>query len=509
MPQGFQNWSTTPASNSNSDTSVNWAEGQAPSSVNDSARAVMARVREYGNDVAGSLTTGGTSTAYTVTTGENFTTLALLSGQKLKVRFNAASGAAPQLNVDALGLKPIQVASGVAVGTGVIAANSVWDVTYDNSIPAFLLSDVPAIVQDGTVGTQSLAANAVTAAKIANNTITGSQIANGTIGAAQIGGSFFSANTSMINGTLVQSQAANAMTVAVKTLAGADPSAGDAVVFVFRNTSAASGGYTAITVTAALSVTVTSGQTLGFVNATPGRAWVLAINSAGTVELAVINCVISTTTTTQIYPLQAWGIITTTAMVSSAAALIPYSGAARSSVAYVPLGYMTWETGATLATAGAWNVAPTRMALFQPGSTPLPGTPIQTQSATISTAPTTNSATFVVATGHTIAITPTSSANVILVIANGTQANNGVNLTRSRLSRGTTAATNMIGNQNEGTGSGNSFPVALAAYDYPATLSSQTYAVQINTVGGSTTTYGGNATDATIPAVITAQEIMG
>ena len=35
-------WSQTAASNATADASINWQEGQAPSSVNDSARAMMA-----------------------------------------------------------------------------------------------------------------------------------------------------------------------------------------------------------------------------------------------------------------------------------------------------------------------------------------------------------------------------------------------------------------------------------------------------------------------------------
>jgi len=38
----FWKWSRTAASNATADGSINWAEGQAPSTVNDSARAMMA-----------------------------------------------------------------------------------------------------------------------------------------------------------------------------------------------------------------------------------------------------------------------------------------------------------------------------------------------------------------------------------------------------------------------------------------------------------------------------------
>ncbi|ETS07885.1 phage tail protein [Bartonella henselae] len=48
-------WSLKADENAHSDNIINWAEGQPPSSVNDSARAMMQRVREYLADNGGSL----------------------------------------------------------------------------------------------------------------------------------------------------------------------------------------------------------------------------------------------------------------------------------------------------------------------------------------------------------------------------------------------------------------------------------------------------------------------
>ncbi|MDD9334085.1 MAG: phage tail protein, partial [Bartonella sp.] len=48
-------WSLTADANAHSDDLINWSEGQPPSSVNDSARAMMQRVREYLADNGGSL----------------------------------------------------------------------------------------------------------------------------------------------------------------------------------------------------------------------------------------------------------------------------------------------------------------------------------------------------------------------------------------------------------------------------------------------------------------------
>ena len=79
----FWKWSRTASSNATADSTINWAEGMAPSAVNDSARAMMARLAEWRDDVSGTITTGGTSTAYTVTSNQGFDTLAHLNGRWL------------------------------------------------------------------------------------------------------------------------------------------------------------------------------------------------------------------------------------------------------------------------------------------------------------------------------------------------------------------------------------------------------------------------------------------
>jgi hypothetical protein len=60
---GVYTWSKTATANASADSTVNYAEGQAPSSLNDS-RATMASVAKYRDDISGAIVTTGTSAAY-------------------------------------------------------------------------------------------------------------------------------------------------------------------------------------------------------------------------------------------------------------------------------------------------------------------------------------------------------------------------------------------------------------------------------------------------------------
>src|SRR5712691_11438729 len=96
----FWKWSRTASSNATADGSINWAEGQAPSTVNDSARAMMAAAAKYRDDVSGAIATGGTSTAYTVTSYQSFDTLGHMDGAMIAFTPHTTSGATVTLNVD-------------------------------------------------------------------------------------------------------------------------------------------------------------------------------------------------------------------------------------------------------------------------------------------------------------------------------------------------------------------------------------------------------------------------
>lgn len=138
---------------------------------------------------------------------------------------------------------------------------------------------------------------------------------------------------------ITASVAANALTVTL------NPTTLD-----FRSVSLTSGTVVSRLISSATSVVVSSGSTLGTVSGTQSRIIVLALDNAGTVELAVVNIAGGNDLTET-------GLISTTAEGGAGAAdsaSTVYSTTARTGVAYRVVGYIE----STQATAGTWATAP-------------------------------------------------------------------------------------------------------------------------------------------------------
>lgn len=135
----FWQWSRTPASNATADPTINYSEGMAPSAINDSARAMMARLADWRQDISGTITTAGTSTAFTVTSNQTFDTLAHLDGAMIAFVPHTTSGATVQINVDGLGLKPLRSAPSIELPSGVLVQGTPYVCTYVNADGAFYL----------------------------------------------------------------------------------------------------------------------------------------------------------------------------------------------------------------------------------------------------------------------------------------------------------------------------------------------------------------------------------
>lgn len=224
----------------------------------------------------------------------------------------------------------------------------------------------------------------------------------------------------------------NALTAAVKTWAGNDPSTTDPVFYSVRDVTATVGLPVDRKLTAALSVTVPNTATMGVANAESFRLWAVIFNDGGTDRLGVIRCVTTAAgvvgrDVTNIYPLAGWGIASSTTVgTGSDSAGVFYTDAGVTSKAYATVGYATWETGLTA--AGVWDAAPTREQLFGAGVS-LPGGEVQTRRtdtgavATGSTVVTFNDTAPTSSYGDqfmTQAITPSSAANPLRIKAKGT-----------------------------------------------------------------------------------------
>lgn len=116
----------------------------------------------------------------------------------------------------------------------------------------------------------------------------------------------------------------------------------------FRSATLTSGTVNMRTVAAAISVVVPSTATLGTVNAVQALLAVLAIDNAGTVELAVVNLAGG-------FNISEAGLISTTTIgTGSDSASVAYSTTGRSNVPYRVVGFLE----STQATAGTWATDP-------------------------------------------------------------------------------------------------------------------------------------------------------
>lgn len=162
----------------------------------------------------------------------------------------------------------------------------------------------------------------------------------------------------ILNGALVASVATNALTIALKGVDGNDPSATNPVIVVLRSATASDGKPVTLTITAALSLVVSSGSTLGTSNGVAARLDVVIFNDAGTARLGVANGV----------TLDTASVFSSTAEGGGGAADssgVIYTGTAVSSKALAILGHID----ITEATAGTWATAPTTVATETNGAT--------------------------------------------------------------------------------------------------------------------------------------------
>ncbi|WP_273792138.1 phage tail protein [Brucella anthropi] len=128
-------WSLQAANNANADDIINWVEGQPPSTVNNSARAMMQRIKEFITDIGGAATVQGTPNVLSVFAKSPFNKY--VDGIRINLRAIGTNTGAATLNVNAVGSKSIYCIglAGVApVGAGQIQAGGVYDFVYCSAL---------------------------------------------------------------------------------------------------------------------------------------------------------------------------------------------------------------------------------------------------------------------------------------------------------------------------------------------------------------------------------------
>ncbi len=133
MTGGVQDWSLTAGSNGSIDPNINFAEGQSPPSLNNSARALMAAVRAFYNAIGGGITYGGTGNAYTATNASIGAWTAYAEGQIIGFEPNATNSGAATLNVDTLGAKSIVKGASTALASGDLVQGAFYLLRYDGT----------------------------------------------------------------------------------------------------------------------------------------------------------------------------------------------------------------------------------------------------------------------------------------------------------------------------------------------------------------------------------------
>lgn len=284
----------------------------------------------------------------------------------------------------------------------------------------------------------------------------------GSVSAASLANSALSFNLPT-NFQLNATVGSNNLTVAVKGNNGSDPSSTNPVIVPFRDVTIASGDPVFLSITAALSFTVNSGNTMGCLSATMCRLWVYLFNNGGSPALCLYNALSFDGTAGHAASVSApaeFALNSSQAGTSggSSTQLIYCNVSSVTARSFRIVGYI--EIQETV--AGTWATGPTYVQLFGPGI-PKPGETIRVLQAAV---------------GSTSqAITPTSAANPVRFSASATASNGGSGFGTTAFLRGaTTLLTRQTGDNGSGSATVNA-TTGVVFLDVPATTSSVTYSL--------------------------------
>ena len=136
----WYHFSKTANANGGADPTQNWAEGMAPSAVNDSARALLAASAAYRDDVAGGTVTTGTSAAYALSTFSNFTSAAYMANQLVAFTPHTTNAAGPvTMTVDTQANIPLRTSPGKELLAGTLIQGTPYCCVFNQTDNALYL----------------------------------------------------------------------------------------------------------------------------------------------------------------------------------------------------------------------------------------------------------------------------------------------------------------------------------------------------------------------------------
>lgn len=134
MPgEDIYSWSETAASNGNSDTAINWVEGQPRASVNNSARSMMAAHAKNLARIDGSIVTTGSPNAQNFLTLAGYTSIPANFVVKLKIGPSLTNSGPATLNMDGIADVEIKTSAGASLGGGELVADDYADLLYNGT----------------------------------------------------------------------------------------------------------------------------------------------------------------------------------------------------------------------------------------------------------------------------------------------------------------------------------------------------------------------------------------
>lgn len=132
---GLINWSTDAASNDVSDPPILWQEGQPASTVNNSAREVMAALAKWRVDNSGVLTAGrGAADLYGVATVQGFSPDAIAQPHTLAFNVSTANQGPVTLSLDSLPPVPLRRMGNIELAPGDLSPGIIYRVVRTASV---------------------------------------------------------------------------------------------------------------------------------------------------------------------------------------------------------------------------------------------------------------------------------------------------------------------------------------------------------------------------------------